>query len=299
MKRYFIIAAILLLVGVEASENPFEVRENIDKIENDQNTLITELNKASARKKEQIGVETKQVQQDRFEVSIGYEYLDPSSLYGAWKSLNLAYYQKVSQDLTLLYQAGLFNRDEGSGGLFALGAYKDWTPSLYTFSQISAGSNTDYLPKIRLDHDFYYKFGEKKEWVGILGLTYIDYHDVHKDTILSLGMTYYAPTYNITYRHFFNQSDPGNISSGTDLLSIGYGKEKDQWTYFDISYGNQAYQSLLDSGYSYINEDALNVKLTHRRWTDENSGWFGSIGYFDLDHGYKKYLFQVGYFIEF
>ena len=237
--------------------------------------------------------------QDRLDVSLSYEYLDPSSLYGAWKSLNIAYYQKCKDNMTFVYQAGLFDRDEGSAGLFAFGAYKDWNPSLYTYSQISRGTDSEYLPQMRLDHDFYFKLGEKKQWVAIAGATYIDYHDVHEDLIFSLGMTYYAQKYNITYRHFFNDSDPGSVKSDTDLLSVGYGAEKDQWTYFDISYGNQAYQSILENRYMGFNEDALNIKLAHRRWTTDNSGWFGSIGCFDLDQGYKKYLIQIGYFKEF
>ena len=238
-------------------------------------------------------------QQDRLDVSFTYEHLDPSSDYGSWKNFNLSYYQKYSNDLTLVYQAGFFNRDEGSASLFSLGAYKDWTPNLYTFSQFSLGTDSEYLPEYRLDHDFYYKFGERKQWVGILGFTYIDYYDTHSDTIVSVGTTYYAPKYNVTYRFFVNNSDPGSVDSNTHLLSVGYGAEKEYWTYFDISYGNQAYQSILDSGYSNFDEDALNIQLKHRHWLTENTGIFGSLGYFNLDNGYDKYLFQIGYFKEF
>ena len=238
-------------------------------------------------------------EQDRVEGSFTYEHLDPSSDYGSWKNFNLSYYQKYSKELTLVYQAGLFNRDEGSASLFSLGAYKDWNPSLYTFSQLTLGTDSEYLPKYRLDHDFYYKFGKNKQWVGILGFTYIDYYNVHSDTIASIGMTYYAPKYNITYRFFANSSDPGSVNSNTHLLSVGYGAEKEYWTYFDISYGNQAYQSILEGGSSNFNEDALNIQVKHRHWLTENTGIFGSIGYFNLDNGYDKYLFQIGYFKEF
>ncbi|WP_373028966.1 YaiO family outer membrane beta-barrel protein [Sulfurovum sp.] len=238
-------------------------------------------------------------EQDRIDVSFTYEYLDPSSDYGSWKNFNLSYYQKYSKELTLVYQAGLFNRDEGSATLFALGAYKDWTPSFYTFSQLTVGTDSEYLPKYRLDHDFNFKFGEQKAWVGVLGLTYIDYHDIHEDYIGSIGLTYYAPKYNISYRFFANKSDPGSVNSTTHLLSLGYGAEKDYWTYFDISYGNQSYQSILDSGFSNFNEDALNIQLKHRHWLSKNTGIFGSIGSFHLDNGYDKYLFQIGYFKEF
>lgn len=238
-------------------------------------------------------------QQDRIDVSFTYEYLDPSSDYGSWKNFNLSYFQKYSEELTLVYQAGLFNRDEGSATLFALGAYKDWNPSLYTFSQVTISTDNEYLPKYRLDHDFYYKFGEDKKWVGILGFTYIDYHNVHSDKIASVGFTYYAPKYNVTYRFFANSSDPGSVNSNTHLLSVGYGAEKDYWTYFDISYGNQAYLSTLNPDYQNVDNDALDMKLSHRHWLTENTGLFGAVGYFNLHNGYDKYLFQIGYFKEF
>lgn len=256
--------------------------------ENESNVTFTH---ATSAKEVIIG------EQDRIDGSFTYEYLDPSSDYGSWKNFSLSYYQKYSKELTLVYQAGFFNRKEGSATLFSLGAYKDWNPSLYTFSAVSAGTESEYLPKYRLDHDFYFKFGERKQWVGILGFTYIDYHDVHTDTIVSTGLTYYAPRYNVTYRFFINNSDPGSINSHTHLLSVGYGAEKEYWTYFDISYGNQAYQSILED--SSFDEDALNIQLKHRHWLTENTGIFGSIGAFKLDHGYDKYLFQIGYFKEF
>ncbi|MBT8343586.1 MAG: YaiO family outer membrane beta-barrel protein [Sulfurovum sp.] len=238
-------------------------------------------------------------QQDRLDVSFTYEYLDPSSDYGSWKNFNLSYYQKYSKELTLVYQVGFFNRNEGSATLFSLGGYKDWTPSLYTFSQLTVGTDSEYLPRYRLDHDFYYKFGERKQWVGILGFTYIDYYDEHSDTIASVGMTYYAPKYNLTYRFFANNSDPGSVNSNTHLLSMGYGAEKEFWTYLDISYGNQAYQSTLIPGGLNVDNDAFDSKLSHRHWLTENSGIFGAVGFFNLNDGYDKYLFQIGYFKEF
>jgi len=105
-------------------------------------------------------------EQDLMDISLTYEYLDPSSSYGSWKNLNVTYYQKYAKGLTFVYQAGLFHRDgddEGSAALAALGVYKDWTPSLYTYTQLSAGTNSTYLPKYRVDQEFYYKFGEKKQ----------------------------------------------------------------------------------------------------------------------------------------
>jgi len=287
MNKYLLITLIISGIGAQASNSTFDTKQNESLLKINKNKTDVEKNPSG--------------EQDLMNVSFTYEDLSPS-LYGSWKSLNMTYYQKYVKGLTFVYQAGLFSRsgdDAGNAALAALGAYKDWTPSFYTFTQLGVGTNTTYLPKYRLDHDFYYKFGEKKQWVGILGVSYIDYFDAHKDTILSAGFMYYGQKYNFTYRHFFNKSDPGNVRSGTDLISLGYGKEKDQWIYLDVSYGNQSYQTLLGSDHSIFSKDALDTKLTYRKWTTKNSGWFGAIGYFNLHKEYKKYLFQLGYFKEF
>jgi len=290
MNKYLLMALIVLGIGAQASNTPVDTKQNPENINNEQNELLNK-NKTGGKQHPTAG-------QDLMDLSLTYEDLSPSA-YGSWKSLNMTYYQKYAKGLTFVYQAGLFHRNEGSAAFGALGVYKDWTPSFYTFTQLGGGTDSTYLPKYRLDQEFYYKFGEKKQWVGILGISYIDYYDVHKDTILSAGFMYYGEKYNVTYRHFFNKSDPESVRSGTDLISLGYGEEKDQWIYLDVSYGNQAYQTLLSPSHPIFSEDALDTKLSYRKWTTENSGWFGAIGYFNLHDEYKKYLFQVGYFKEF
>lgn len=240
------------------------------------------------------------VGQDLQEIFFIYEYLDPNDTYGSWKQITTSYYKKLPDNLTLYYHLGLSQRTiEGNGLYLAIGAYKDWSDSLYTLSQIGASPKNEYLASLRLDHEFYYKLGEKKQWVAILGLSHINYHNGFDDWIISMGMTYYAPNYNITYRHFSNKSSPGGNTSSADLVSMGYGKEKEQWIYLDISLGNQAYQSSLGGNFVPFDEDAIDVKVTYRKWTDKNSGWFSSIGYFNLNDNYDKYLFKFGFFKEF
>ncbi len=238
--------------------------------------------------------------QDRLELFVMYEYLDPNDDYGSWKQFNAAYYQKLPESLTLYYQLALFERSIENNAMFAsIGAYKDWSPSYYTFTQIGGSPDNQYLPKIRFDHELYLKFGEEKNLVGILGMSFMEYYNGHRDRVASAGLTYYGPRYNITYRHFFNTSYPGNVTSRSDLLSIGYGEEKKQWIYLDLSYGNQAYRSILADGYTPFDEDSADIKLSYRKWTTKNSGWFGAIGFSRLNTNYNKYLFQVGYFQEF
>jgi YaiO family outer membrane protein len=236
---------------------------------------------------------------DRLEVDVSYDYLDPYDIYEDWTALNVSYYDKISNDMTILYQASGITRVEGEGFLGAVGVYKGWQERFYTFTQISAGTDTPYLPAFRIDQEFNYLFGEKKNIVGLLGFTYINQHDIHEDFIGSLGVTYYSEDYNIGYRIFFNQNDPGSVNSTSHIISLGVGHEKDQWIYVDVAFGNPAYLSTITPDYEAVNQDTVGVYLKYRKWIDENSGFYAETGFFDLDPEYKKYNFRIGYFKEF
>jgi len=236
---------------------------------------------------------------DRLEVDISYDYLDPYSIYEDWTALNFRYYDKISNDLTLLYQGSAITRVEGNGFLGAVGAYKGWMERFYTYTQISAGTDSIYLPSFRIDHEFNYLFGEKKNIVGLVGLAYINQHDEHEDFIGSLGVTYYSADYNIGYRIFFNRSDPGSINSTSHIISLGVGHEKDQWVYVDVAFGNPSYLSTITPDYQQIEQNTVAVYLKYRKWLDEDSGFYAETGYFNLENEYDKYNFRIGYFQEF
>lgn len=236
----------------------------------------------------------------RLDIDIGYEYLDPNDIYGEWKSFNIGYYQKVSSDVTMLYQVGTFSREvEGDAVLGSVGIYKSWNDRMYTFTQVTMGSHIEYLPSFRIDNDINYLFGEEKNIVGLIGMTYINQYDEHEDFIVSAGVTYYQDGYNIGYRAFLNRSDPGKLYSTNHVISLGIGHEKDQWIYLDLSYGNPTYLSTIPNDYQTVNNDAFSVSLKYRKWLDDNSGFYAQTSFFDLSDEYQKYEFRVGYFVEF
>jgi len=236
---------------------------------------------------------------DRLEVDVSYDYLDPYSTYKDWTALNFSYYDKISNDLTMLYQGSAITRVEGNGFLGAIGMYKGWMDRFYTFTQISAGTNVEYLPAFRIDHEFNYMFGKDKNIVGLLGFTYINQHDEHEDFIGSVGVTYYSEDYNIGYRVFFDQSDPGSVNSISHIISLGIGHEKDQWIYIDVAFGNPAYLSTITPNNETVRNDSSAVYLKYRKWLDENSGFYAETGFFNLGTEYDKYNFRLGYFKEF
>ena len=243
--------------------------------------------------------EERQEKSRRIEASFSYEYLSPHETYGDWNTANIAFYSKQSPTFTYFIEGSIFNRYEGNGIVGVVGAYKDWTSFLYTYSAVSAGTNTSYLPKFRIDHDFNFKLGANKKYVLTAGITYIDYFTDHRDLIVSGGPTVYWNRWILQYRLFHNESNPGSVESYSHLISVGYGEEGWQWTYLNISFGKQAYTATYLATPEAVNSDSLNLSLLHRHWLGKHYGIFGETSYFKLENGYEKVGLLLGVFHEF
>ncbi len=235
----------------------------------------------------------------RLETKYTFESLSPNDIYGNWHSLDVGFYNTVEKDFTYFLGLGAFTRDSGDAALGNIGAYKDWHSRIYTYSSLSAGTNSGFLPQFRADNDFNFKLGPDKNILWTVGVSYIKYFDVHEDFILSTGLTFYLDEWILGYRIFRNDSDPGNVTSYTHLANIGYGREGWQWTYLDGSYGKQAYLATHLTTPEQINQNAYYFNVKHRRWIKNGFGIMLAAGYFKLEDGYEKYLVSPGFFKEF
>jgi YaiO family outer membrane protein len=235
----------------------------------------------------------------RIETSYTFENLDPNADYGNRHSGELAFFIQPLDGFTFFMKGNYYNRMEESASAGTAGAYIDWGDSLYTYSSVSAGRRSVYLPRFRFDHDFNFKFGDKKNIVLTAGITHIDYFTSHEDLILSGGPTLYLNPVILQYRLFHNQSSPGSVVSYSHLLSIGYGEEHWQWTYLVFSFGKQAYLATTFTSPEEINKNSFDVTLRHRHWLNPSYGVFGDVSYFKLEDGYDKAGICMGLFYEF
>lgn len=235
----------------------------------------------------------------RMEAAYSFESLSPNDVYGDWKTGTISFYDNPASGFTYFLKGGLYNRPEGNGKLGTMGAYVDWSDSLYTYSAVTGGSNSIYLPKTRYDHEFNYKFGPRKQYIFTCGITLIDYFTEYSDLILDAGPTVYWQKFVFQYRFFHNISDPGDVTSDSHLLSIGYGEEGRHWTYVSLSAGNQAYLvTYVDRDLTFDNS-SYDINLQHRHWIGQDYGVFGNLEYFNLENGYKKTGVSLGIFYEF
>jgi YaiO family outer membrane protein len=236
---------------------------------------------------------------NRLELAATYEYLHPQSDFGDWKNVTVTLYRKENPDLTWFVQLGAHSRKEGEGMLASAGAYKDWSESLFTYTALSAGTNSEYLPQFRADHDFNLRIGPEKNFVWVVGGTYIQYFDVHRDYILSTGLSAYLGKWVAEYRVFRNISDPGSEVSYSQLFGLAYGQDGQQWTSGKFSFGRQAYLATAVETPESVNNNSVLATLGHRRWLGRDYGVFWELSYFNLSHSYQKYGLTIGVFREF
>ena len=236
---------------------------------------------------------------NHIEVSTAYENLSPHDVYGNWKTVSLEFERKEAPDLTWFAGVDNFQRKSRNGFLGEVGVYKDWNDSFYTYTALSGGTSSDYLPKARIDQELHFKFGSEKQYVWNVGGSYIKYFGDHRDNIISTGLTTYINKWSIGYQIFRNISNPGSVKSYSQEWSISYGKERQQLTTLTYSYGNQAYLATEISMPEAVDDKSNLVTLNHRHWLGIDHGYFAEVNRFNLKNGYRSTGISFGIFSEF
>ncbi|MBD3168313.1 MAG: YaiO family outer membrane beta-barrel protein [candidate division Zixibacteria bacterium] len=245
------------------------------------------------------------IHKNRIETQFIYEHITPTDLFDPWKSFYIKYYRFQKPGLNFSVQAGVIHRYRQTDYIGIATVNKDWQDWFYTYTAVATGSETDYLPKFRLDHEFNFKVEPTRRFVATVGVTYFKYHSDNEDIILSIGGTFYLPRWNFAYKFYRNRSNPGGVISYTHLVSVGYGEEYKQWTYLTLSFGDQAYLAIVVAPSQEVRQDVFRASLSHRRWFDNSIlifpkwGIYGDISYYTIDDGYDVYGFSAGLFADF
>ena len=201
--------------------------------------------------------------------------------------------------LTLYCEGGFYSTKTGGGAVGIVGAYKDWAPWLYTFSAVSAGTNSPFLQEYRADHDFNFKVGPKKNIVLTAGGTYVKAHDAHTTSVISPGITVYLDKLVLSYRYLDSTSDPGGIVSGSNIYSAQYGEEEKSWLCLTFTEGGQGYLAINVFPPVQVSGNVTNVDLKYRKWLKKDFGFIAGASYLKLENSYEKYTVYLGSFKSF
>jgi len=231
--------------------------------------------------------------QRNLEADLTYDYLTPDRDYVDWKSVEAKYFHKFNPGNTLLMATGVSIRDESLGWVQAA-YYKDWTQRLYTYTSLKAATESYWMGNLRLDNDINLKLGRDFQYILVAGQSVIYHNEDKIDYILSVGGLLYKPHYVLEGRYFFNRSDPGAIWSNAVMASVGFGTQGKYWTTVTATTGAQAY--LAQANLMEVNQNVYSVQLNQRIWVKSGSGLKFGLGYMNVEDGYEKYNFSVGWF---
>lgn len=238
----------------------------------------------------------------RIDISSAYYFLEPHGTYGSWYIGSVKYYNNADKKFNYFIEGDGFSRTiEGSGFLGTFGAYTIWLPWLYTYSDISVGSNYLFLPKIRIDNNFNFKLGKQKNIVWEIGGSYLKYNGNNLNIIYSTGITDYYKFWVLSYRLFMSVSDPGNVVSWSHLYSISYGEHFKEKTSLNVTTGDESYLTtyLPIQNQSQVDYNSLDIEVRQRIWLRKDFGIIGKIDYFILQNNYRAFGINIGIFKNF
>lgn len=261
--------------------------------------VLLEVSMGFAAEKTEAGSEFKMRIRNRVEVIASTEGLTPADTYGRWNALNLNFFRQAREDTLVFAQLTGHARKEGNGLQANVGVVKDWSKTFFTNTAIGSGTNSTYLPRIAIDHDFNFKFGKNGQTVWSLGTAYFQYYDGHQDWIMKTGFTAYRDKWVYDYHLFRNMSNPGAVESFSHKFSVAYGVPKRYWTTLTYSFGKQAYLASSLAIPEAVQNYSQFIGLNYRRWLGPHHGIIGEVNYLKLFDAYNKLGFSLGFFSEY
>lgn len=232
----------------------------------------------------------------KFEGSASYVHL--TNVYGNWGGVDLTWWARAGHKATFFVDGSFWQRDDGPQGIGGAGSYVTWTKWLYTYTSIYVGTKSEWNPRVRVDHEFNFKFGPKQFLVATAAITYFKYFDVHYDLTPQVGLSAYIANWVLTYRLFLNFSNPNWVLGVSHLVALEYGIEGAHWTALSARFGREAYLASYTLNPSKVNEWSMDVAINHRQWIGRAWGLFGEFRYTKLFGEYDQFGMLFGAFVQ-
>jgi YaiO family outer membrane protein len=229
--------------------------------------------------------------QRSIETNFYYDYLTPDSTYADWKSADFKYFHRFNPKTTMMLGTGCSIKDE-SFGWVQTALYKDWLTRFSTYTSLTASSQTKWVGNFRFDNDLYWKLGSSYQFILVGGQTVIVHDSETIDYLLSIGGIIYYPHLILEARQYYNMSNPGQVWSNSQRLSVGFGTRGKWWTTIVGSLGAQKYLGLGNQ----VNQDVQSISLTEEIWLTSKGGIKVGAGYLTVEDGYDKYNGSLGVF---
>ena len=217
---------------------------------------------------------------------------------GSWESEDLTLTTSRPQTVGYFFLHGSQRPDE-NGSLAALAATHDWNSRFFTYAAAAASlQRASFLPTSRFDLELNAKLLPDRALVASIGGTVARYPTRHRDDVLSIGATYYAPLI-VTYRFFHNTSSPGHVTSHAQLLQIGLERRGRVSMYLRHSWGNEAYQLTNLVTPQNVALSGHTTTFAVRRWFTSRGGFTTEIEQQSKASDFRRFGGRIGAFYAF
>lgn len=168
------------------------------------------------------------------------------------------------------------------------------------FGALTLGSSVGgfFWPKFRADGFINRKWSSRKQFITTFGAGYYMAKDVHRDSSVFFGSTYYFTKPWIVEEGIrFNLSSPGAVFSPAGFVAITEGSDKHHYVTANLGFGEEAYQ-IVGPATVLTRFESQTGTLTWRQWLGKKWG-FNLVADYYHSPFYHRDGGSIGFFREF
>lgn len=204
-------------------------------------------------------------------VETGGSYRDLSNGYGHWtggyaRGVVVVGQDTVNAEVNEQYEFGDTGAYIAAGDTHIFNS--DWYGSLTLGSSIGGF----FWPRFRSDGFINRKWSERKQFITTLGVSYIMEKDVHRDSGLFVGGSYYfQKPWLLEGGVRLNLSNPGEVFSPFGFVAVTQGRNKHHYVSLNVGAGQEGYQ-IIGPTTVLTSFASQTVTLTWRQWLGSKWG---------------------------
>jgi YaiO family outer membrane protein len=230
-------------------------------------------------------------------VESGGSYMALTNGYGNWYG---GYTRAVYQKGNDVWNGEINGEQEfGDAGVyFGVGDTHTFNPDWFGALTVGSSAGGFFWPRYVGTGMLNKKWLQRKQWITTGGFSYFAAKDVHRDSSVFLGTTYYfEKPWIVEEGVYFNISNPGTVFAPAGFVAITQGRDKQQYITVRAGYGEEAYQ-LVGPTVTLTQFNSETLTITWRRWMGPAWG-INFVGDYYRSPFYMRGGSNFGFFKEF
>lgn len=222
----------------------------------------------------------------------------PPDAYPNWSSQYLRGWHSPSTSDALVAEVVHATEFNDTGTFVGIGDTHTFNEDWYASLATGMSDGGVFFPKLRADGFINKKWGPAKNLISVVGLSYYQAKDEHRDRGYSLGFVYYAEApFTVEGAVRWNTSTPGDVTSRNQFIAVTQGRNKQHYITLRVQSGIEAYQAI-GADTALVNFSSHEYSLSWRQWLSEKYG-LTLVGEHYINPSYKRSGASLGVFREF